>query len=265
MVCKPRLGRAVFGQCFGSVRCVVFGESTELWSISELGSCPLPPSPFPSCNRLGTLFGLIHHAPFIPEFPVKMHVSSVLGLAAIVSLVGAAAPRDQVPLEPKSCTIKLPTSYQQIVQSQPKQSFPQGNLFNVSQDSSGAVDTLLRFTNIPSGSFGCQVAVSFTFGFPIDSEGSTLLNVYALPNPISSSDTYATYFPDGGRGTPKGSFLWATTTITGQKAVLNSETCKPTLGYLFQIASSTKAGSVSFRDAGNNLSGIGGFYLTYNC
>lgn len=196
-----------------------------------------------------------------------MHVFPFLALAALVSLVGAATLPDQVPLQPKSCSIKLPTSYQQILQSQPKKSFPQNNLFNVSQDDSGGsnVDTLLRFANIPPGSYGCQLAMSFTFEYPIDSSGSTQLNVYALPGDISASDTYATYFPDGGRGTPKESFLFGTTTITGQRAVINSAFCRPSLGFLFQIASSTKAGRVVFQDAGNNLSGIGGFYLSYNC
>lgn len=168
---------------------------------------------------------------------------------------------------PLSCTIKLPTSYQQIARDKPTTSYPQANRFSVSQASGGAanVDTLLRFAGIRSGSFGCQLAMSFTFEYPINSTGSTLLNVFALPNDISPTDTYEKYFPNGGRGTPKGSFLWATTTITGQKQVVNSEVCRPSLGYLFQISSDTKAGAVEFLDAGNNLSGIGGFYMTYNC
>ena len=107
--------------------------------------------------------------------------------------------------------------------------------------------------------------MSFTYEYPIYSNGETQLNVYALPHDISETDTYETYFPNGGRGTPKDSPLWATTTITGQKAVLNSEACQPALGYLFQIASSTGAGEVTFADAGDNLSGISGFYMTYDC
>ena len=127
------------------------------------------------------------------------------------------------------------------------------------------MNTLVRFASIPSGSFGCQLAVTFTFQYPISSSGNAQLNVFALPNDISKTDTYKTYFPNGGRGTPKDSFLFATTTINGQKAVLNSQGCKPTLGYLFQIASDTAAGAVSFVDAGNNLSGISGFFITHNC
>lgn len=205
-----------------------------------------------------------------------MHFSPLLSLFLLTPLINALSPV-QVPLQDedvhndgfhdKSCTIKLPSSYQQIVRTSPQKSFPQNNIFNVTQATGGNdnTDTLLSFTKIPPGSYGCQLAVSFTFDYPIYSIGSTQLNVYALPNNISSSDTYATYFPNGGRGIPKGAYLFATTTITGQKAVLNSQVCQPNLGYLFEIASPTAAGSVTFADAGNNLSGIGGFYLTYNC
>lgn len=206
-----------------------------------------------------------------------MHFSPLLPLVLFLfsSLINAQA-SDQFILQDedgqdesvhvKGPVIKLPTSYQQISQSSPQEYFPQNNIFNVTQASGGInnVNTLLRFTGIPSGSYGCQLEVSFTFEYPIYSSGSTLLNVWSLPEPISSTDTYATYFPTGGRGIPKGSFLFGSITLTGQKAVINSQVCKPSLGYLFQIASATAAGSVTFADAGNNLSGIGGFYLTYN-
>ena len=186
---------------------------------------------------------------------------------ALISPFRQGESAEQLPLGPLACTTKLPTSYQQIAQNFSTTSFPQNNIFNVTQAAGGTadVDTLLQFAGIPAGSYGCQLAMSFTSQYPINSSGSAQLSVYALPNPISKTDTYATYFPNGGRGTPKNSYLFATTTITGQKAVLNSQACRPALGYLFQIASTTAAGAVAFVDAGNNLSGISGFYLTYNC
>lgn len=205
-----------------------------------------------------------------------MHFSPLLSFVLFTTLITAQSPI-QVPLQDenldhesihvKACSIKLPTSYQQITRSSPTKSFPQNNIFNVTQTNGGKsnTDTLLRFSGIPPGSTGCQLAVSFTFQYPIYSSGNAQLNVYPIHQPILASDTYATYFPNGGRGTPKGSFLWATTTITGQPATLNSEGCLSDLGYLFQIASETADGAVTFADAGNNLSGIGGFYLKYNC
>lgn len=107
--------------------------------------------------------------------------------------------------------------------------------------------------------------MSFTFDYEIDSSGSTQLSVYSLSNDVSEDDTYATYFTNGGIGTPAGSFLWATTEITGEKAVLNSKTCNSSMSFLFQIASANSAGSVAFLDAGDNLSGHGGFYMSYDC
>ncbi|MCJ1423020.1 hypothetical protein MMC29_000901 [Sticta canariensis] len=197
-----------------------------------------------------------------------MHFSTVLSLFLFSALINAQplVPQDEN-VHDESCTIMLPSSYQQIFRSSPQTSFPQNHTFNVVQATGGKdnVDTLLRFSGIPPGSYGCQLAMSFAIEYPIHGIGSTQLNIYALPRPISPTDTYATYYPNGGRGTPKDSYLWATTTITGGRAVINSDSCRPDLGYLFQIASETKAGSVRFTDAGNNLSGIGGFYLTHNC
>ena len=46
------------------------------------------------------------------------------------------------------------------------------------------------------------------------------------------------------------------TEITGENAVLNSKTCNSSMSFLFQIASTTSAGSVTFLDAGDNLSGV---------
>jgi len=165
-----------------------------------------------------------------------------------------------------SCTTQLPTTYQQISSSQPSTSFPQGDIFLVNQTAGGStdVDTLVHFTDIPSNSYGCELAVSFTYEYPINSSGSTLLNVYALPHDIQPADTYTTYFPNGGNGAPQGSSLWGSVTLDGQKHVINSESCSANLSFLFEIASD-QAGSVSFRDAGDNLSGIGGFYLSYDC
>lgn len=196
-----------------------------------------------------------------------MYFSSLLAASVLVAL-GISAPPAQEALGPYPAagTTKLPASYQQINQAQPKQSYLRNFIFKASQAEGGGanIGTLLRFTGIPPGSFGCTLKLSFTFEFPINNTGSTLVNAYALSTDIRPSDTWATYFPTGKKGTPIGGFLFGTTTITGQKATINSEVCKNNLNYLFLIASEDKAGEVTFVDAGNNLSGIGGFYLTYN-
>lgn len=197
-----------------------------------------------------------------------MQFVTLLAVSALAVLITAAPPpQEALGFHPTACSIRLPASYQQINQVQPRQSYRQGFVFKVSQSEGGGsnIGTLLRFSGIPSGSYGCTLALSFTFEYPINSTGSTLISVYALSNNISTSDTWETYFPVGRKGTPIGGFLFGSTTITGQKAVINSQTCKNSLNYLFVLSDETKAGEVVFVDAGNNLSGIGGFYLAYNC
>ncbi|MCJ1356186.1 MAG: hypothetical protein MMC33_006180 [Icmadophila ericetorum] len=105
--------------------------------------------------------------------------------------------------------------------------------FLVSQDANGAnsIDTLVSFTGIPSGSYECQLAMEFTYEYNITNvlavPGEPLINVYAISSSahnISVSDTYFTYFPDGGSGLPDfpGSYLFGSTHITGLQAVINS-------------------------------------------
>ena len=197
-----------------------------------------------------------------------MYFSSLLAASILAALSIATPPVQEVlGVHPELCLNKLPTSYQQINQVVPKQSYPQSFVFKVSQSEGGLdnIGTLLRFSGIPSGSFGCTLSLSFTFEYPINNTGSTLVNAYSLSNDIKPSDTWATYFPNGQKGTPRGGYLFGSTRITGQKAVINSQVCNSSLNYLFLIASDTKAGEVAFVDAGNNLSGIGGFYIAYNC
>lgn len=197
-----------------------------------------------------------------------MYFSSLLATSVLVALSIAAPPsQEALGLLPASCSVRLPSSYQQINQVLPKQSYPQNSVFKVSQNEGGGdnIGTLLRFSGIPSVSFGCTLSLSFTFEYPIKNTGSTLVSVYALPNDIKPSDTWETYFPTGRKGTPLGGFLFGSTTITGQKAVVNSGVCHNSLNYLLLIASDTKAGEVSFVDAGNNLTGIGGFFIAFNC
>lgn len=199
-----------------------------------------------------------------------MHFTSLLAFGVLAAL-STAAPADQEVLQsapdltPRSCTTKLPTSYQLISRDNPTTSFQPSRLLKVTQADGGRsnIDTLLSFKGIPAGSFGCQLEISFTPDFEID--GGAQVNIYKLPNDIKSSDTYQTYFPGGGRGTPKGAFLFGTTTINGQKAVINSQVCTPNLNYLIEIASDTKAGSVSFVDSGKPPPNVDGFLLTFNC
>ena len=194
-----------------------------------------------------------------------MRSSSLLAASAL-AVLGFASP-NPVKVAARSCTIKLPTTYQLISEVYSKSAYPQGRYFDVSQLAAPGsnVDTLVHFTDIPVGSYGCQLAVEFTYGYSIPSTGNTQLNVYALSTDITEDSTYEKYFPSGTRGTPMGAFLFGTTTLNGGPAIINSATCAQNMSFLFEIASETDAGSVQFQDAGDNLTGIGGFYMTYDC
>ena len=198
-----------------------------------------------------------------------MRFFSILTAGVLVAL-GVAAPPAQEALGPSPAiaSVKLPTSYQQINQARPKQSYPQNFVFKVSQSAGGRdnIGTLLRFTGIPTGANvnPCALRLSFTPDYPINSTGSTLINVFALTRNITASDTWGTYFPTGQKGTPANGFLWGTTTITGGNQYINSQACQSSLNYLVLLDSQSQAGEVTFVDAGNNLSGIGGFYIEYN-
>jgi hypothetical protein len=189
---------------------------------------------------------------------------AAIGLAA---LTAAKPTPTKFELAPRCGITVLPTFYQQIEADNAGQSYAPSNEFLASQSSNAAsnIATLVQFENIPAGSYGCDLSVSFTYQYPINSSGSTLLNVYPLPGPVSSSDNYSTYFPNGGKQNPKGAPLWGSVTLDGNRHDIGGSGCTANPAFLFEIASDTQAGSVAFADAGNNLSGIGGFYITYDC
>lgn len=134
----------------------------------------------------------------------NMYASIPLAITALVSFRSAASPKE--PIDPRGCTIILPTSYQK------KSTRP-----------------------LPTNHTG-KAAVSMSSKRPAATSRSTH---------FFSEDTYATYFPIGEIGTPAGAYLWATTEITGENAVLNSKTCNSSVSFLFQIASTISAGSVT--------------------
>ncbi|KAL1861422.1 hypothetical protein VTK73DRAFT_7124 [Phialemonium thermophilum] len=101
----------------------------------------------------------------------------------------------------------------------------------------------LTFGTIPSSGWGpCSLVVSLPSGYPLQQQGNTQLNVYATNGPAAGS-------------------LVGTTTLVADGAVhtINSFSCRPSLGFRFEIAG-TAAGSVSFTE----LQGVG-FYVTYSC
>lgn len=192
-------------------------------------------------------------------------LSSILIAATALTALTSAFPTP-ANLAPRACTTQLPSSYQEIIQVRPTESFAQNqNFYAYSNANTGNhIDTLVHFTGIPAGSYGCQLAVEFSGANNPTSSGATQLNVYNLlgaENGITATSSYQQYFPNGGSGAPNGTSLWGTVTLDGQKHVINSAVCAPSMSFLFEIASETESGIVEW----NNLAVGNGFYLTYNC
>jgi len=193
-----------------------------------------------------------------------MFYSILFAATALTALVSASP--TPANLSPRACTTQLPTSYQEIIQVLPTNSYPQNQNFYAYFDANTGyhVDTLVHFTGIPAGSYGCQLVVEFSGTNNPTSSGATQLNVYNLlgaENDITPTSNYQQYFPNGGSGAPNGTALWGTVTLDGQRHVINSAVCTPSMSFLFEIASETTSGVVEW----NNLAAGNGFELTYNC
>jgi len=214
-----------------------------------------------------------------------MHQSTLLfGISSL--LVLASAIPTPASLAPRCGTTIIPTILQQLTEASPStvgaNTISANGDFHVSQsvDSSGKIINriyqLVAFQNLPSGSYGCQLAVTFPPSYSITSSGTPTLNITTLDTTASSSITYpnnfswSTFFPP--TSPPFGQGLFGTVTMTsGMNQVINSEACPVgggNLAFLFEIASwETQPASVEFNENVNKINGQGlaGVYLTYNC
>jgi hypothetical protein len=147
-------------------------------------------------------------------------------------LLTSAAP---TALSPRACQTAYPASL----------GFPIN--YDIHQDAGGlnARANALTFSNVPAGSYGCQLEVNFPAGYPITSSGASAINIFALN--------------EGGTS------LFGTVTLQSSvdratKVVINSAQCKAIMGYEIRIASQTEAGRVAFADTAE-----AGFTMKYNC
>lgn len=216
-----------------------------------------------------------------------MFASTTTVALALVGLLGltAAAPTP-VELAPRCGQTVFPTFLQQVSEANPTtvetNTLLTNGDFHVSQsvDANGNIDNriyqIVAFMNIPPGSYGCQLAVTFPANYPITSTGVPTLNVTTLYNGQSSSITYpsniswSTLYPPNPPSLGQG--LFGTVTMTpGTTQVINSEACPVgggNLAFVFSIAVwETQPASVDFNEYVNKINGAGlaGVYLTYDC
>ncbi|KAG0650608.1 hypothetical protein D0Z07_2340 [Hyphodiscus hymeniophilus] len=205
---------------------------------------------------------------------------TLLGLLGLTSAIPTP-----IELAPRCGTTLVPAFLQQVSEANPSLVEPDtmstGGDFHVSQSTDAYGNIIDRvyqiagFEDIPSGSYGCQLGITFPPDYPITSTGVPTLNITTLfngesssicyPNEISWDSLYPPTSPPLGQG------LFGTVTMTpGTTQVVNSESCPlggGNLAFLFSIAVwETQPASVEFNEYVNALNGAGlaGVYLTYD-
>lgn len=158
--------------------------------------------------------------------------------AAILSsaLLTTAAPTSSAPLERRACQVAYPQSI----------GFPIN--YDVHQDANraNARTDAMTFSNIPAGSYGCQLEVNFPKGYPITNEGASAINIFAI-NGASQKSLF-------------GTVTLQSSPAAATKFVINSASCNNFMSYSLEIASDSLAGKVAFADTKD-----AGFTMTYNC
>lgn len=151
------------------------------------------------------------------------------------ALLTNAAPTTPSLLTRRACQVAYPQSI----------GFPIN--YNIHQDVGGAnaVSNALTFSNVPAGSYGCQLEVNFPAGYPITSSGASAINIYST---------------SGGSQTLFGTVMLQSSPVSPTRFVVNSAQCSPSMSYKLSIASQSEAGSVAFADTLD-----AGFTMTYNC
>ncbi|KAF2464819.1 uncharacterized protein BDR25DRAFT_318818 [Lindgomyces ingoldianus] len=157
--------------------------------------------------------------------------------AAIMStaLFASAAPTS-TPLERRACSVAYPQSI----------GFPIN--YDIHQDAgkTNVRDDFISFTNIPAGSYGCQLEVNFPAGYTIESSGNSKVNIFT---------EYG-----ANKGSLFGTVEFASSPVAPTKYIINSATCESVMTYRMSIASDCDAGRVAFADTKD-----AGLTMTYNC
>ncbi|KAF2689300.1 hypothetical protein K458DRAFT_413597 [Lentithecium fluviatile CBS 122367] len=152
------------------------------------------------------------------------------------SLLTSAAPTASAPLDRRACSVAYPQAI----------GFPIN--FDIHQDAGGANKNYnaLTFSNIPAGSYGCQLEANFPAGYPITSSGNSQVNIYSV-----SGDNGGSLF---------GTVTFASSPVAPTKFIINSAKCETLMTYRMEIASEDQAGRVAFADTKD-----AGLTMTYNC
>jgi hypothetical protein len=196
-----------------------------------------------------------------------MHSLSITAAIMVNVLIASAVPTGTVDLVPRACVTEYPSLHNYIQDVHSNQSDTE-NFFGVDygfvvEGVKSRSDELVRFDNISSGSYGCQLEVEFPAGQEIFLQGKTKVNVYTVDRDATETDTW--------QHSPQPVSLFGTLDFDVDpnqpfKRVINSAVCKPSLTYRFSLESTTELGEVLYypRQEGPGQPGVG-LRITHNC
>jgi hypothetical protein len=161
--------------------------------------------------------------------------AAFLATSALCSTVLGAAvvkPRD-------SCTYQyLPTLWN-IAQHVPETpSGPQTSTINIQQDI-GRRDLIASFTNVPAGSWGCQLEYNFVPNAAANVFGTgnpQVINVFALPSALPASPTWDNIQPITGSLVGTWQFPTGADLQKPKKIFINTFNCASTMNFRFAVA-----------------------------
>jgi hypothetical protein len=189
---------------------------------------------------------------------VKYYLSSVVvGFSLLGVSIGSPTPTDHFP---RACTTALPAYVGWIDSEYPNQSFSNNQEFRLNsgatKEGTSQRKALILF-DIPAGSTGCELSLSFPANF-VAAGGESQADVYGIQGDAGPQFTW--------NNPPVLTTKWATTTwpTTSGPAfstILQSNTCSTKVSFFFQLSSWQQSpGWVDFF----NKKGTG-FSMIYNC
>lgn len=189
---------------------------------------------------------------------LSVFASSLLLITPTIALPTAAE------LVPRACVTEYPSFLTTVQKASPNTAFGNTQYTIVAQDANrvNEIDTEIKFTNIPAGSYGCQLEFFAPAGYTVKSTGNTQLNIFVPTRDVQSTDTF--------NNAPPKKYLFGTSTLSSQanastKIVVNSLVCNSTLSFIVQIASATAAGRVEANQQNPPTSPVAGWRITHNC
>jgi len=188
--------------------------------------------------------------------------------SSLLSIFLIAAPSLAIPtfLSPRKC-VSDPSTYQgSISKLEPNSPSTNGQRFLVWKDTNGTVlESLIQFTNIPTGAWGCQLELIFSKGYPYLTgmyNGNHQLYVYRVTETIQSGASWdSAPKPTYLFGNTPGELLVNQPIQNDMKIIINSATCAPTMGFRVALPPEAAKGGVYFQtdDTWKNV----GFRMTY--